>query len=116
MTRTYYRFNLSRVTRACGSLWTDVFWGASLLTGVFLLASCSTTAVIKTSDQLVGKGNYGEAYTNIVRQLQKHPGNKSLLEAKSRIGELFAQDLVNKEASAVTNHLVERIHLLETAA
>src|SRR5438445_1771782 len=73
--------------------------------------SCSTSALLKTSERSTGQGNHGEAYTNILQQIKRHPNNKELLDAKSRVGELFAQDLVKGEESVPTNHLVQRIQL-----
>ena len=78
--------------------------------------SCTTTTVLKKSEKLVDQGNYAEAYTNVVQELKKHPTNKKLSEAKSRVAELFSRDLVKREASISTNHFVERIQLLERAS
>jgi hypothetical protein len=71
--------------------------------------------VLKKSQQLEARGNYGAAYTNIVQGLKSHPTNEKLLIAKTQIGELFVQDLLNDEANLPTNNLVQRIQLLETA-
>jgi hypothetical protein len=62
------------------------------------------------------RGNYGEAYTNIVQGLERHPTNQKLLTEKTRVGELFSQDLLKNEANLPTNNLVQRILLLEVAS
>ncbi len=62
------------------------------------------------------RGNFGEAYTNIVQGLKNHPQNEKLLVEKTRIGELFAQDLLKNESNLATNNLVQKIQLLETAS
>ena len=62
------------------------------------------------------RGNYGEAYTNIVKGLKNHPQSEKLLAEKERVGELFSQDLLKTEANLPTNNLVQRIQLLETAS
>jgi S1-C subfamily serine protease len=116
MSGTKSCFYISRATvRRRGSANANLLW-----IGVLALAlgctSCSTTTAIKRSDQLANKGDYGEAYTNLLQELQKRPANNDLLTAKSRIGELFADSLVSRQASIPTNHLVERIRLLGTAA
>lgn len=95
-----------------GDFLTIACW-ASLLLGC---ASCSTTTAIKRSDQLVTKGDYAEAYTNILQELKTHPSNKDLLATKARIGGLLADDFVSRQASMPTNHLTERIQLIEAAA
>lgn len=62
------------------------------------------------------RGNYGEAYTNIIKGLKDHPKNEKLLAEKERVGELFSQDLLKTEANLPTNNLVQRIQLVETAS
>ncbi len=121
MSRTEGCFCLTGATaKTCEHAKTDLPPTLQLIALAFAVllvcASCSTTAVLKTSEQLVGQGNYGEAYTNILREVKKHPNNKKLLEEKSRLAQLFSQDLVKEEAGTPTNHFVERIELLERAS
>jgi hypothetical protein len=83
---------------------------------LIICSSCATQGVLKKSRQMEARGNYGEAYTNIVQGLKNHPKNEILLTEKIRVGELFSQDLLKIEANLPTNNLVQRIQLLETAS
>jgi S1-C subfamily serine protease len=89
---------------------------AALVCLVFLCSSCATRNLVKKSNDLEKRGEYGDAYTNILYGLRASPNNKTLLAERSRLSELYTQSLVRQEATLPTNNLVGRIQLLQQAA
>lgn len=79
-------------------------------------ASCATQKGSTKARDLETRRDYEGEYTNIVARLRASPNNKNLLEQKAQLSELYAADILRKEARLSTDNLVERIQLLHAAA
>ena len=72
--------------------------------------------MVKKAHDREAHGDYEGAYNDLAEGLRASPKNKDLLEQKTRISELYAQDLLRRAACLPTNNLVTRIELLQSAA
>ena len=65
---------------------------------------------------MTSAGNYEAAYKDIEKHLKSDASNHDLQVERSRIGSLYAQELLKQESSLPTNNLVQRIEVLEKAS